>query len=115
VGTYALNGIDQAGKEYGGVLTIRAGTEPGDYNMEWIVTGAIQEGTGKVVGNQLQVEWRNVEGMKGEAHGAAVYTITTKGELYGTRTAEGQEGEGTEKAFPNDEWWGKFHLGPQLK
>jgi hypothetical protein len=115
VGTYALNGIDQAGKKYGGLLTIKAGAQPEEYQLEWIITGAIQEGTGKVVGNQLQAEWRNIEGMKGEAHGVAVYTITTKGELYGTRTADGLEGEGTETAFPNAERWGKFHLGPQVK
>ena len=83
--------------------------------MQWIVTGAIQEGTGMVVGNQLRAEWRNTEGMQGDAHGAAVYTITTKGELYGTRTADGSDGEGMENAFPNDENWGDFHLGPQLK
>ena len=115
VGTYSLNGIDPRGEEYGGLLAIEAGTEQGEYQMQWIVTGAIQGGTGTVVGNQLKAEWRNLEGMEMEVNGNVIYTITTKGELYGTRTADGYEGEGIERAFPNDDMWGDFHLGPQVK
>jgi hypothetical protein len=115
VGSYSLNGFDPAGNEYGGVLIIEAGTKPGEYAMQWLITGAIQVGTGVLVGNQLQAEWRSTGGMEIDARGAVTYTITTKGELYGPRTAEGYDGEGTEIAFPNDERWGEFHLGPQLK
>ncbi len=115
VGTYSLNGFDPSGKEYGGVLTIKAGAKPGEYLMQWLITGAIQAGTGKLVGNQLQAEWRSIEGMETETHGLVVYTITTKGELYGPRTADGSDGEGTENAFPNDVNWGDFHLGPKRK
>ena len=115
VGTYSLNGTDPRGEEYGGLLTIEAGTESGEYQMQWIVTGAIQGGTGTVVGNQLQAEWRNLEGMETDVYGEVIYTITTKGELYGTRTADGFDGEGTERAFPNSNIWGNFHLGPQVK
>lgn len=115
VGSYSLNGFDPTGDEYGGVLIIKDGTKPGEYAMQWLITGSIQEGTGVLAGNQLQAEWHSIEGMETETHGVVTYTITTKGELYGTRTAAGYEGEGTENAFPNDERWGKFHLGPQLK
>lgn len=114
-GTYSLNGIDPRGEAYGGLLTIESGANPGEYQMQWIVTGAIQGGTGTVVGNQLQAEWRNLEGMETDAHGEVIYTITTKGELYGTRTGVGLAGEGAERAFPNDEKWGEFHLGPSVK
>lgn len=115
VGTYSLNGFDPRGEEYGGLLTIEAGTEAGEYQMQWIITGAIQGGTGTVVGNQLLAEWHNLEGMETEVQGDVIYTITTKGELYGTRTASDFAGEGTERAFPNNEKWGNFHLGPQVK
>jgi len=115
LGTYSLNGFDPLGEEYGGLLTIEAGTIPGEYQMQWIVTGAIQGGTGTLAGNQLQAEWRNLEGTETDARGLVIYTITTKGELYGTRTAEGFDGEGTERAFPNDSKWGAFHLGPSVK
>ncbi|HEY53448.1 MAG TPA: hypothetical protein G4N94_08330 [Caldilineae bacterium] len=115
VGSYSLNGIDPKGNEYGGVLIIKAGTKPGEYAMQWLITGAIQEGTGRVVGNQLLAEWRSIEGMEIDTYGEVTYTITTKGELYGPRTAANYDGEGTEIAFPNDENWGEFHLGPQLK
>lgn len=115
VGKYSLNGFDPRGEEYGGLLTIEAGTKLGEYQMQWIVTGAIQGGTGTVVGNQLQAKWRNLEGMETDAHGEVIYTITTKGELYGTRTAVGFDGEGRERAFPNNDIWGNFHLGPQVK
>ena len=114
-GTYSLNGIDPLGEAYGGLLTIEAGANPGEYQMQWIVTGAIQGGTGTVVGNQLQAEWSNLEGAETDVRGVVLYTITTKGELYGIRTAHGFEGEGTERAFPNDEKWGEFHLGPTVK
>ncbi len=115
VGSYSLNGVDPKGEAYGGLLTIEAGANPDEYQLQWIITGAIQVGTGTVVGNQLQAEWRNFEGAETDAQGNVIYTITTKSELYGVRTAEGYAGEGTEKAFPNDEKWGDFHLGPTVK
>jgi hypothetical protein len=40
-----------------------------------------------------------------------VYTITTLGELDGIRTIDGFDGQGWEKAFPNDENWGNFKFG----
>lgn len=101
-GAYAVNGVDPMGAEYGGTLMIRPGDAAGSYALEWIVTESIQKGTGTVVGNKLHVQWYSdpADPARGP-HGAATYTITDKGELYGTRTVEGIAGTGEEKAFPN--------------
>jgi hypothetical protein len=101
VGSYVVNGFDPLGTEYSGHLTIRAGEQPGEYWLQWIVVGSIQEGQGFLEGNQLTVQWQSVEGML-PTQGDAVYTITTAKELYGTKTVRGFEGEGDEIAFPND-------------
>jgi hypothetical protein len=102
LGTYAVNGVDPLGVEYGGTLSIMPGPGPTQYALQWIVTGSIQEGIGIVRGNQLLVEWRTIEGMGNGASGVTTYTITTEGELYGARTVVGQERAGQEDAFPND-------------
>ncbi len=109
-GTYAVNGVDPAGENYGGTLTIEPGDGPNAYKLHWIVTGAIQEGEGRIEGNQLVGRWWTLEGITA-AKGELKYTITTLGELDGERTVEGFEQTGWEKAFPNDEKWGSFKLG----
>ncbi len=109
-GTYGVNGMDPAGENYGGTLTIQPGDTPDTYQLQWIVTGAIQQGEGHVQGNQLVGTWWTLEGIA-QAQGTFTYTITTLGELDGTRTVEGFERSGWEKAFPNDENWGKFKFG----
>ena len=109
-GIYAVNGIDVGGADYSGTLKIEKGNQPGTYKLHWIVTGAIQEGEGVIVGNQLKARWHNLEGIS-QAEGDIVYTITTLGELDGQRTIDGFEGAGWEKAFPNDEKWGSFKIG----
>ena len=110
VGIYGVNGVDPAGENYGGTLTIQPGDTPDTYQLQWIVTGAIQQGEGHVQGNQLVGTWWTLEGIA-QARGTFTYTITTLGELDGTRTVEGFERSGWEKAFPNDENWGKFKFG----
>ena len=110
IGVYAVNGVDVSGAGYGGTLKIEPGDEPGSYCLHWIVTGAIQEGEGYIEGNKLKARWRNTEGIA-DSQGDIVYTITTLGELDGIRTIDGFEGEGWEKAFPNDETWGDFRFG----
>lgn len=100
-GSYVVNGFDPLGTEYGGHLTIKPGPVEGEYLLQWIVVGSIQEGRGHVEGNQLIVEWHTVEGMA-ESQGTAVYTITQAGELYGYRMIQGEARKGTENAFPND-------------
>jgi hypothetical protein len=109
-GIYAVNGMDVGGADYSGTLRIEPGDEPGHYKLHWIVTGAIQEGEGVVEGNQLKARWRNIEGIA-QSQGSIVYTITTLGELDGVRTIDGFDGQGWEKAFPNDEKWGSFKFG----
>ena len=101
VGSYVVNGFDPLGTEYGGHLTITAGNGLNRYELQWIITGSIQEGTASLEGNRLVVEWSTVEGLNRDAAGAAEYTVTEAGELYGTRTVVGSEETGTEEAFPN--------------
>lgn len=100
VGTYVVNGIDPIGDEYGGHLTITSGDDFGTYNLQWIVTGGIQEGFGVVKGNHLLVEWHSIEGAT-PARGTVKFIITETGQLYGTRTSENLQGEGQEQAYPN--------------
>jgi hypothetical protein len=100
VGTYVVNGIDPIGDEYGGHLTITAGEDAGTYNLQWIVTGGIQEGFGVVKGNQLSVEWQSIENST-PTRGTVKFIITETGQLYGTRTSENLQGEGQEQAYPN--------------
>ena len=101
IGTYAINGIDPIGDEYGGHLTISPSDAPDSYHLQWIVVGGIQEGVGIVKGNQLLVTWQTIEGVK-DATGTATFTITKTGQLYGIWTADGLDGEGEEKAYPNE-------------
>ncbi len=110
VGIYAVNGVDPAGENYGGTLTIQPGDTPGAYQLQWIVTGAIQQGEGHIEGNQLVGRWWTLEGVT-QAQGDFAFTITTLGELDGERTVDGFAKAGWEKAFPNDENWGKFKFG----
>ena len=102
VGSYSVNGFDPLGTEYGGNLTVTPGDTAGQYRLQWIITGSIQEGEGQVEGNKLIVQWRTVEGMGPGASGVTTYTVTTLGELVGTRQVEGQGKLGRENAFPND-------------
>jgi hypothetical protein len=101
IGEYAVNGFDPTGQEYGGTLVITQGSQPNEYILQWLVTGGMQEGTGILEGNKLNVTWKSVEGSNDIASGKASYTVTTLGQLYGTRTVDGGEGEGTEEVFPN--------------
>ncbi len=110
VGVYAVNGVDAAGENYGGTLAIEPGDAPNSYRLHWIVTGAVQEGEAHIEGNQLKGVWWTIDGVI-QAKGKVVYTITTLGELDGKRMIDGFEEKGWEKAFPNDENWGKFKFG----
>jgi hypothetical protein len=100
VGSYSVNGVDPIGTEYGGNLTIKPGAAPDEYQLQWIVTGSIQEGSGRLDGSRLHVQWRTVEGIR-PASGVATYTVTTRRELYGDRAIAGFPKIGTENAFPN--------------
>jgi hypothetical protein len=101
-GEYAVNGMDAAGNEYGGRLSIRAGDVAGQYLLQWIINESIQDGAGAVEGNQLKVTWQSIPGNAAQqVRGVGSYTITDMGELYGTRTVAGAEKIWQEKAFPN--------------
>jgi hypothetical protein len=106
VGSYSVNGLDPFGTEYGGNLTIKPGASATEYLLQWIVTGSIQEGSGRLDGNTLRVEWRTVQGIK-PSSGVTTYTVTTKRELYGDRAVSSLPKVGTERAFPNPEGKGR--------
>lgn len=100
-GTYVVNGVGPLGAEYGGWLTIAPGDATSHYRLRWIITESIQEGTGVLEGNRLWAVWRSDYGPAGQATGLVTYTVTTRGELYGTRSVEGRAGVAQERAFPN--------------
>lgn len=100
LGVYAVDGVDPTGVEYGGSVTIAAADETGQYAVQWIITGAIQEGTGTLVGDRLTVDWRTVSGGRGDSSGTAEYALGDDGVLRGTRTIAGSTGTGTEELFP---------------
>ncbi|MBT8197013.1 MAG: hypothetical protein KJP12_00640 [Acidimicrobiia bacterium] len=100
VGTYVVNGVDPGGYEYSGTVVI-IGTDDADrVEIEWIVTGAVQTGTGVISGDTLDVEWSTLSGSQADASGTATYTITSDGRLVGTRTVSGADVVGTEEIFP---------------
>jgi hypothetical protein len=98
-GTYVVNGVDPVGIEYGGTVIIEE-SNTGEVTMQWLVTGAILEGTGRLLGDRLEVEWTTIEAPRGDASGTATYTVEDDGRLIGTRTIDGVAGEGTEEIFP---------------
>ncbi len=102
VGTYVVSGTDHLGSDYGGHLTIVAGANPGEYELQWIVIESVQTGFGVLDGNQLQVQWESLDTSTEPYFGTVTYTITEKGALYGTRTVDGQAGFGEEVAYPNE-------------
>lgn len=101
IGSYSVNGFDPLGTEYGGNLIITAGETSDTYHLQWIVTGSVQEGNGRLEGNTLYIEWTTVSSAAGQSTGTTIYTVTVDGELYGTRFVNGYPNEGTETAYPN--------------
>ncbi|MGI9612578.1 MAG: hypothetical protein ACR2QO_06705 [Acidimicrobiales bacterium] len=99
-GTYAVNGVDPSGVEYSGTVIIRDGEVSDTVTIEWIVTGAVHEGSGVVRGDQLDVEWQTVSSGSGGGEGTAVYRIEGDGSLVGTRLIDGVAEPATEEIFP---------------
>ncbi len=101
-GDYIVNGFDPTGIEYGGRLKITPGPQPGEYLLEWIISGDLQSGRGVVEGNQLKVAWQSLP-IPGRPprQGTTLYTITSAGELTGVRHVDGYAKEGRETAYPN--------------
>ena len=100
VGGYVLNGIDPYGKEYTGRLDITDGAFADAYELQWIVTEAFQQGTGTLVGNVLEVEWATSDQAALAVAGTASFTVTIEGELYGSKSVAGDDGEWLETAYP---------------
>lgn len=101
VGEYALNAADATGERYGGSLFVTAGRQANEYNLQWLVSGDIQEGIGTLEGNLLTFTWQSIEGTDQYLSGYGSYTVTVNGELYGERYVDGVEEPGTESAYPN--------------
>lgn len=99
LGTYVVNGVDPNGSEYSGTVTIRDAAD-GGYTVQWIVTGSIQEGSGRLVGDRLSVDWRTVSSDRGESTGTATYQVGGDGVLRGERLVDGVAEPGTEEIFP---------------
>jgi hypothetical protein len=100
VGTYVVNGVDPIGVEYSGTVTITATDVTGDYSVQWIVTGTIQHGVGRLRGDRLAVEWSTVTSARAESSGTAEYIVGTDGVLRGSRFVDGVDEPGTEEIFP---------------
>lgn len=101
VGTYVVNGVDPLGAEYSGTVIIAEGDEPGVYTVQWLITDTIQEGVGRLSGDELTVEWSTLAAAgRGDASGTATLTVGDDGVLRGTRTVEGVDEVGTEEIFP---------------
>jgi len=98
-GTYFLNGVDRDETEYSGTLILTSTEDPNVYEMQWIITGSIQTGTGTVEGADLLIEWAAVEGFDTASHGSGIYSIADNGDMSGERTVAGQPGTATEDAF----------------
>ena len=97
-GRWLINGQSAQDTEYSGSLTIRR--SPNGYDLQWLVTGDISLGEGRVVGQRLEATWRSTSAISGETTGTATYTLDADGALTGTRTIDGVDGEGTEAGDP---------------
>ncbi|MGI9529612.1 MAG: hypothetical protein ACR2NG_07870 [Acidimicrobiia bacterium] len=97
-GTYYVNGVDPGGRDYGGQLIITK-TASNTYDMDWIITGSIQTGTGELSGDVIEAEWETVEGLR-DSSGTARYEIQTDGSLIGERFEDQFEDPAQEEAFP---------------
>jgi hypothetical protein len=98
VGTYVVNGVDPTGTDYSGTVTIRE--SGGGYVVQWIVTGSIQQGVARLVGDRLLVEWQTVTDARGPSSGTAEYVVGDDGVLRGERLVDGVDDAGTEEIFP---------------
>lgn len=91
-GRWLINGEDPFGTEYSGSLTIAA--VDGSYRLDWIITGALLEGTGRQASGELQVEWSGT--IAGQAvAGTATYTVDGEA-IEGVLSIDGVEGLGEE-------------------
>ncbi len=98
-GTYFLNGEDSVGTEYSGQLIITGTERPDVFDLQWIVTGSLQVGSGRFDGEILDGDWETVEGA-GDARGTVTYELQDDGSLVGERLEAGRSEPNREEAFP---------------
>lgn len=99
-GTFSVNGTDPTGAEYSGTVVIRPTATADRYDVEWIITGVVQQGTGEHRGDTFTVRWQTVRAAGTPTSGTTTYAIQPDGRLVGTWTASGVEGEGHETVYP---------------
>jgi hypothetical protein len=87
-GTYKVEGKNGEGKAYSGTVDIES--EGDAYRLSWHVEGSDYEGTGKLSGNLLTVDWDNAT--------PVVYALAEDGSLTGLWDA----GHGEETLTPED-------------
>lgn len=100
-GTYTVNGVDPLEVEYSGTVTISATEDTTRYDVEWIITGSIQRGIGRLDGDEFTVDWSAIASGGGTGSGRAIYTVQPDGRLVGVKTVDGAASEGTEEIFPD--------------
>ena len=98
-GTYTVNGVDATGLEYSGTVVITGTEQPDRYDVEWIITNAIQEGSGLVEGSTFTATWTTSAAVE-PASGRSVYEITDDGRLVGERFLDTGGEPATEELFP---------------
>lgn len=80
LGVYTVNGVDDTGAEYSGTMTIAdVDASDGRYDVEWIITGAIQRGTGVVEGDRFVTDWEVVASADDTIAGRTVYELDADG------------------------------------
>ncbi len=99
-GTYTINGVHSSGEEYSGTVVITETATGGTFDIEWLITGTIQRGTGVQRGDRLTVDWQSVAAADGDIRGGGSYRIDVDGRLVGTRTVSGVDEPSTEELFP---------------
>lgn len=100
LGTYVVNGVDPLGTEYTGRVSITRGPNSGEVEVEWVITGAILHGEGRLQGDRLTLDWETVTSPRGSSTGNAEYEVRDDGALVGTRTVDGTDGVGAETILP---------------
>ncbi len=99
-GIYTVNGTDPVGGDYSGTLTIVGTDDPRTFDVQWLVTGARQEGTGVLAGQVFTVTWTEVDNATDRGFETTVYQIADDGSMVGTWRAEEFDQPGTEDVFP---------------
>ncbi|MGP6085713.1 LIC10280 family protein [Antarctobacter jejuensis] len=74
-GTYAVSGRNPDGSAYTGTVVLRQ--QGADYNIAWSIAGQDYQGTGRLEGRVLTVNWQ------GDSN-PVVYVLMPDGELHGT-------------------------------